>query len=466
MISEFYQASQGLGNTLRQVISGRKSNGSLNMAFVRDVVKEHSILEDSVLGDLAIKGAFFDAVETIEHSMSDTFDISVPENNTYIANGFVSHNSTGTMVNTSTGIEPFFAIKWSRQGRLGTHEEALELAETFARENDLSTYDELPDQFVSAMELTPYEHVDVQAAAQRWVDSSISKTVNCPNDWTREQVTDLYRYMYNAGCKGGTIYRDGSRFEQVLTVVTEEKAPVENVESTHLQSDNPDMIYVDKKIHEETIQRLSDMLEMTGSTHIKRPKRAPRLPGYTMRGESPFGTVFVTISEDPNSVPYEVFVSIGKSGTDLKAQGESIGRMMSVSMQALPEHKRLSMLKLLVEQNLGIGGGRQSGFGAKRVYSVPDAIAQVIQNEYLEQKEIVDNAQQYLEDLSIVNAVIDDMTIDVKTTDISGLSISDTQELTTSFSMAGANMCPECGQQSFVREDGCTKCYGCGYAEC
>lgn len=334
--------------------------------------------------------------------------------------------STGTMVNTSTGIEPFFSWSWYRQSRLGFHEETIQIVNDYMAEHDIESYTDLPEYFVTAMDLLPKEHVDMQASAQKWTDSSISKTVNCPNEWTVEQVDELYRYMYDSGCKGGTIYRDGSRSEQVLIV----KEPEQEQE-----------VETKSESHSHLSIETSD---------IKRDKRQTTLKGVTMRGESPFGTVFITISEDPDNVPYEVFVSIGKSGTDLKAQGESIGRMISVAMQALPVEKRFAMLKLMVEQNIGIGGGRQAGFGMKRIYSLPDAIAQLIQREYIDPKE---NKQTDEDTVSIAYLDFD------WNTSTSGSEIQDV-------SFVGANMCPECGQQSLVRQDGCSKCSLCGHSEC
>lgn len=116
--------------------------------------------------------------------------------------------TTATMLNTSTGIEPFYALTWWRQSRLGWAEEKLPLLSRFG--------DDLPDYVVTAMQLSPNEHVMMQAAAQRWIDAAISKTVNVPNHWTVDQVKEVYQLMYDSGCKGGTIYRDGSRGEQVL----------------------------------------------------------------------------------------------------------------------------------------------------------------------------------------------------------------------------------------------------------
>ena len=125
------------------------------------------------------------------------------------------------MVNTSTGIEPFFSWVYYRKSRLGMHKEQVPLVRNFYDENPDA--EELPDYFVTAMELKPKEHVEVQGAFQRWIDSAISKTSNVPNEYTVEQVAELYEYMYDLGCKGGTIYRDGSRNEQVLTLKNEDE---------------------------------------------------------------------------------------------------------------------------------------------------------------------------------------------------------------------------------------------------
>jgi len=119
--------------------------------------------------------------------------------------------STGTMIGTSTGIEPYFAFKFYRQSRLGFHEVNVSLAEEYLKNG------KLPDFFISAMELTPDDHIKVQAAIQKWTDSSISKTANVPSNFTVEQTEELYIKAYDLGCKGVTIYRDSSRDEQALS---------------------------------------------------------------------------------------------------------------------------------------------------------------------------------------------------------------------------------------------------------
>ena len=124
----------------------------------------------------------------------------------------------------STGIEPHFAMKYERQSRIGKTTQYAGVAQAFMQANP--DVEELPDYFVGAMDLTPKEHVAVQAVAQKYVDSAISKTVNAPANYTVEQTAEVYMELYKNGCKGGTIYRDGSRYEQILSLGSDEEEAV------------------------------------------------------------------------------------------------------------------------------------------------------------------------------------------------------------------------------------------------
>ena len=165
--------------------------------------------------------------------------------------------STGTMVGVSTGLEPYFSFTYYRSGRLGKYIEVnAEIVDEWLSLNPDYTKDNLPDFFVSAMDLTPEEHADTQCVIQRWIDSSISKTVNAPRGFTVRDVQDIYRRLYEGGAKGGTVYVDGSRDSQVLTLTKEDNdineqltvrdfgidAPVEKPtkEITDLRSDRLD----------------------------------------------------------------------------------------------------------------------------------------------------------------------------------------------------------------------------------
>ena len=131
--------------------------------------------------------------------------------------------STGTMMNVSTGLEPYFAFKYYRSGRLGRFIEVnADIVQEYLDRNPEAEEDNLPEFFVTAMSLKPEEHVDVQTTIQRWVDSSISKTVNAPEGYTVDQVGKIYERLFSGGAKGGTVYVDGSRDSQVLTLKAEE----------------------------------------------------------------------------------------------------------------------------------------------------------------------------------------------------------------------------------------------------
>ncbi len=131
--------------------------------------------------------------------------------------------STGTMVGVATGLEPYFSFTYYRSGRLGKFIEVkAEIVQEFLERHPEVNENDLPEWFVTAMELKPEAHADVQCIIQKWIDSSISKTVNAPKGYTVQQVEKVYERLYNGGAKGGTVYVDGSRDSQVLTLKAEE----------------------------------------------------------------------------------------------------------------------------------------------------------------------------------------------------------------------------------------------------
>lgn len=131
--------------------------------------------------------------------------------------------STGTMVGVATGLEPYFSFSYFRSGRLGKFIEVkADIVQEYLDQHPEADANNLPSWFVSAMELAPEAHADVQCVIQRWIDSSISKTVNAPKGYTVEQVEKVYERLYKGGAKGGTVYVDGSRDTQVLTLKAEE----------------------------------------------------------------------------------------------------------------------------------------------------------------------------------------------------------------------------------------------------
>jgi ribonucleoside-diphosphate reductase, adenosylcobalamin-dependent len=160
--------------------------------------------------------------------------------------------STGTMVGVSTGLEPYYSFTYYRSGRLGKFIEVkADIVQEYLDAHPEADPDHLPHWFVTAMDLTPEAHADVQCIIQRWVDSSISKTVNAPKGYTVEQVQRVYERLYKGGAKGGTVYVDGSRDTQVLTLKADDpKEPVQEELPIFEEEDKPKVVLV------ETIQDL------------------------------------------------------------------------------------------------------------------------------------------------------------------------------------------------------------------
>lgn len=150
--------------------------------------------------------------------------------------------STGTMVGVSTGLEPYFGFKFYRSGRLGKNIEVnAKIVDEWLKYNPAYTPETLPDIFVAAMDLAPEDHADTQCVIQRWVDSSISKTVNAPRGYSVKDVEKIYTRLYKGGAKGGTVYVDGSRDSQVLSLTTDENHPALeqlNLDTLGIEVDN------------------------------------------------------------------------------------------------------------------------------------------------------------------------------------------------------------------------------------
>ncbi|MFO7263545.1 MAG: adenosylcobalamin-dependent ribonucleoside-diphosphate reductase, partial [Bacillota bacterium] len=261
--------------------------------------------------------------------------------------------STGTMVGTSTGIEPFYAFEYVRQSRLGKDKQYVPIVKEWMEQHP---GEPLPDYFVTAMDLTAEEHIRVQAAIQRWVDSSISKTANAPADFTIEETKKLYELAYELGCKGVTIYRDGSRDTQVLST----EKPAEKT--------------VEKTAEKEAIPSNDGTATAKKSEYHRRPQK---LTGATYKMKTPLGKAYITIN-DINGKPFEIIVNIGKAGSDVFAMSEALGRVSTLFLRfgELPDGNKA---KLLIKHLKGIGGSGAVGFGPNRVESVPDAVAKALE---------------------------------------------------------------------------------------
>src|SRR5699024_4881545 len=168
--------------------------------------------------------------------------------------------STGTMVGVSTGLEPYFSFSYYRSGRLGKFIEVkAKIVQGYLDKHPEQDENNLPEWFITAMELSPEAHADTQCVIKRWIDSSISKTVNAPRGYSVSQVEKVYQRLYKGGAKGGTVYVDGSRDSQVLTLKAEESSFEESEEDDYVIDETPKVVLMD------TIQELENTNVTIGS---------------------------------------------------------------------------------------------------------------------------------------------------------------------------------------------------------
>lgn len=335
--------------------------------------------------------------------------------------------TTGTMVGCSTGCEPYYAWSYYRNSRLGMFEENAKIVDDYKLAHP--EVETLPDYFVTSMDLEPEEHVRVQAALQKWIDSSISKTCNAPNSYTIENTKKLYDLAYELGCKGVTIYRDGSRSEQVLSLKEEDENLSEQEQTTIENTENTDTDVTNS--------------EPSGiNAGYQKKKRPDVLYGATYKKETPLGTAYITINDDPEDhLAREVFVNIGKAGSDVYASNEALGRAITLYlMDSQNPHKEA----VLVQHFSGIGGSTSVGFGESKITSVPDAIA----------KALIDHSETF----PLRSMKMNELSCSIDELEGERLSL---REFNT-----GKDLCPQCHQTTLLRNGGCYECEACGFSKC
>ncbi len=313
-------------------------------------------------------------------------------------------------------------------------EKRQEIVEKVMEEGTCQRINEIPKSvreiFVVSADITAEDHVRMQAALQAFVDNSLSKTVNFPESATEEDVARAYMLAWELGCKGITVYVTGSREKVVL----ETKATADKKEPVVTQG------------LKEIKPELGSFAPVASWADGKKPR--PRaLHGETYNIETPVGKAFITINENGGSQPFEAFINTAKAGSETAAVSEAIGRLISYILRLSSPIRPSERLREVVRQLAGIGGGRSLGFGPNRVRSLPDGIGQVL-DQYLREKEGVLNDAVALTEKSNIGHAIE---AEVEAAQ-SNLRIGD--------------LCPECGEAAVVNEEGCRKCYACGYSEC
>jgi ribonucleoside-diphosphate reductase alpha chain len=333
---------------------------------------------------------------------------------------------TGTIsmiAGCSSGIEPVFALAFEHRAKGVDTERVLRfvsqsferlgrergfysdaLMEEVARRGSLHGIPGVPDEaravFKTAHEIHWEWHVRHQAAFQRHTDNGVSKTINLPAEASEGDVAEAYLLAWREGCLGITVFRDGCKGGQVLHAGVGESAVVGGNGGTLTE-------------------------------RVVKP-RPHSLAGATYRMETPIGTAFITVNETPSGDPFEVFVQVGKAGSDTMAVAEALGRLISLVLRLPSPLSAPRRLEEVISQLSRIGGGQPTGFGAAKVLSLPDALARTLSEH-------------------------------------TGIERRDEQA--GAASAAGArrrvgDLCKECGQATFVYEEGCKKCLSCGFNEC
>jgi ribonucleoside-diphosphate reductase alpha chain len=297
-------------------------------------------------------------------------------------------------------VLPFVSESFERIGReRGFYSDAL-MAEV-ARHGTLAGIPGVPEAaravFKTAHEIHWSWHVRHQAAFQRHTDNGVSKTINLPADATGQDVADAYLLAWREGCLGITVFRDGCKGGQVLNV--------------GVGGDATAAPAIDDR--------------------VVRP-RPHSLAGATYRMETPIGTAFVTVNETPGGDPFEVFVQVGKAGSDTMAVAEALGRLISLALRLPSPLSPRRRLEEVISQLAWIGGGQPTGFGAAKVLSLPDALARTLG-----------------EHIGIGRGPAPDAP---DPNEVGRRRVGD--------------LCKECGQATLVNEEGCKKCLSCGFNEC
>ncbi|WP_373872043.1 adenosylcobalamin-dependent ribonucleoside-diphosphate reductase [Paenibacillus lactis] len=365
--------------------------------------------------------------------------------------------STGTMVGTSTGIEPYFAFKYFRQSRLGFDEQFVPIAQEWL---DSHPGEELPDYFVTAMDLSAEDHIRAQAAIQRWVDSSISKTANCPADFTVEDTKRLYELAFDLGCKGVTIYRDGSRDIQVLQTEKKEDKAAEAVtassQETALEQSAAGQATEDAAGVQPSAAAPAAPVGSKSGLDKQYKKRPQVLRGATYKMNTPFGMAYITIN-DLDGIPSEIFLNVGKAGSDVFAMAEALGRVCSLFLR-YGDHG--NKVELLIKHLKGIGGTGAIGFGANRVESIADAVAKALETH------VASGAPDHDHDPAPVAATMAPAEPAVASHGAPAADHGHGGHGAHAGGSMSLDLCPSCGGASLINIEGCKTCGNCGYSKC
>jgi len=249
---------------------------------------------------------------------------------------------------------------------------------------------------------------------------------------TVEDVKKLYSLAYKLGLKGVAYMRDGSR-EGVLSKMPEKEEKKQQEQSKYLVKPRPLVVH-----------------------------------GSTYKMSTPVRSAFITINSDDDGEPHEIFVTVGKAGTDVNAMAAGLGRVISVALRFSSHLTPQERVGEIIKQMQGIGGARATGFGKERILSLPDAIAKVLLMHFT-RKQQMEKLNAHISPKEYANGHSEDIketAEDLSTAAQLSSKVLQPSLMQASGATAHFDLCSDCGNNTLANEEGCIKCYTCGYSAC
>mgnify|MGYP000447371524 FL=1 len=342
--------------------------------------------------------------------------------------------------------------------------------------------DAIGELFVVTGDLSGKQHAAVQCACQEGVDSAISKTCNFPNDATAEEMEEVYRYIYDHGGKGVTVYRDGTRSKQVLTTRAKNTEFADEAEAAETIVEQIGEVFggIESFLDNEDVQaqidaEISELLEATEQPRIDYSERSPRpdsLSGVTQRVETGYGKLYVTINEDEHGRPFELFANIGHSGGYTNSFTEALAKVISTALRSGVDPEEI------VDELHGTRSPKVAWDKGEQIQSIPDAIGTALRR-YLDdeidkgipQQQSLDDVEGTAEPASQTDGGAVDADAATDAPNGPGPAAEDdaagADDATQELIAAGESPeCPECGGMNLYYSEGCKTCESCGWSEC
>jgi len=361
-------------------------------------------------------------VKNLPKSIRDKISANGIRNSTLTT---VAPTGSGAIVSRVTsGVEPIFATSYKRRvkkndnyGRSFDEYKVIHpvINQLFGGDEDL------PDYVVTSHNIDPYFRVKMQSVIQKYIDSSISSTVNLSENITVDTIADIYMKAYKTGLKGITVYREGSREGILITDKPKEEAAPDETQKI------------------ETVAAVESEATQTQTAVTKAPRSRPVLTsGATRRIRTGEGSLYITINEDENGL-CEIFTTIGKAGGNAAAQSEAISRLISLALRSGIDPYAI------VKQLKGISGPNPTWEDGKLILSTPDAIGKAL-DDYLKHRESNDPNEQHLQ-----------FTM-ASSRESNNKDVAD-------FTLKNLSTCPDCGS-TLQHQSGCVTCRSCGFSKC